>query len=599
MAAEIHRMFLVVGAGPAGLGLAAFLGQNGLNGLVIAKVSGTADTPRAHSFNPFSFECLRDLGIEDEALKQATRGRSFQSMRWSQSMVGEEYGKVLAWAEHPSTVGHTFGLTPCEYAEFSQSELEPLLVRYASHHNFDVRFSTELIAVEQLKNASGHTQYVCTVQDLISQSTFKIRTRYLFGADGARSHIARSLNFNFISKPSGAKACNILLEADLDHIMRKERQAALHWILKPDRITFPGLVAHLRMVKPWKKWVMVAFGPNGTNPFEGLTTESPELVDCVREVIGDDFIHVKILRLDSWTVRQSIAERYSIDDANVFLLGDAAHRHPPAFGLGSNTCVQDAYNLGWKVAYVSKGLAGPGLLKSYSQERQPVGAMLVHNANQGIRAQFDVWETVGMFAPSREEGAQHLAKLSQATEEGAASRAKVRSAMEHVEVELHSWGAAYNQWYVSTAVCLQDEDSKRPTLDGNPIIEPQVTTYPGSRLPHAWLDIATRHKMISTHDLAGKGAFCLLFGVGGEGWKDAARNISHTTGIPINVYGIGYGLDYADIHREWYGKRGVEESGCVLVRPDRFVAWRCQKIVDNCEAKLRDVLDAVLSRNEL
>ncbi|KJK61713.1 FAD binding domain protein [Aspergillus parasiticus SU-1] len=599
MTSEIQTKFLVVGAGPAGLALASFLGQNGLEGLVIAKAASTSDTPRAHSFNPFAFECLRDLGIEEQALKQAVRGRTLQSMRWSRSMVGEEYGKVLGWSEHPSCVEYAYGLTPCEYAEFSQSELEPLLVRYASHHNFEVRFSTELVAVERRADISGHTKYVCTVHDLISHSTFKIRTRYLFGADGARSHIARSLNFSFTSKPSGGKACNILLRADLNHVMHKERHAALHWILKPDRTTLPGLVAHLRMVEPWKKWVMVGFGVNGTNPFEELTPESPELIACVREIIGDDSVDIEILRMDPWTVRQSVADQYTLDSMDVFLLGDAAHRHPPAYGLGSNTCIQDAYNLGWKIAYVSKGLAGPELLKSYSEERQPVGAMLVHNANQGLHAQVGVWEAVGMFAPSREEGAQQLAKLSQATEEGATSRKKVRKAMENVEEEVQSWGAAYNQWYVSTAVYLEDEDSERPTLDGNSIIVPQVTTYPGSRLPHAWLDVASRQKMISTHDLGGKGAFCLLFGIGGEAWKQAAVNISRHTGIPINAYGIGFGLDYSDVHREWYAKRGVEESGCVLVRPDRFVAWRSSNVPADCEAKLKHVFDKVLSRGGL
>ncbi|KAB8214227.1 FAD binding domain-containing protein [Aspergillus novoparasiticus] len=211
MASEIQTKFLVVGAGPAGLALASFLGQNGLDGLVIAKAASTSDTPRAHSFNPFAFECLRDLGIEEKALQQSVRGHSLQSMRWLRSMVGDEYGKVLGWSEHPSCVEHAYGLTPCEYAEFSQSELEPLLVHYASQHNFEVRFSTELVAIERLAEVSGHTQYVCTVHDLISHSTFNIRTGYVFGADGARSHIARSLNFSFTSKPSGGKACNNLL----------------------------------------------------------------------------------------------------------------------------------------------------------------------------------------------------------------------------------------------------------------------------------------------------------------------------------------------------------------------------------------------------
>jgi 2-polyprenyl-6-methoxyphenol hydroxylase-like FAD-dependent oxidoreductase len=255
-------------------------------------------------------------------------------------------------------------LTPSEYAQLGQSELEPLLVRYASHHNFDVRFSIELVGVERA------AEYIGTVQDLISKSTFKIRSPYFFGADEARSHVAHSLKFNFISKPTAAKACNVLLRADLSHIMNKERHSDLSWILKPDRTTFPGLVVHLRVVRPWKEWVLVAFGTDGTDKFRGLTTESPELIDCVRETLGDDSIYVEILRIDPWSVRHSVAEEYSLDDANLFL-GDVAHRHPPAFGLGSNTCVQDAYNLAWKAAFVAKGLAGRGLLDHIARSASP------------------------------------------------------------------------------------------------------------------------------------------------------------------------------------------------------------------------------------
>ncbi|KAE8387422.1 FAD binding domain-containing protein [Aspergillus alliaceus] len=574
MTCEVQTKFLVVGAGPAGLALASFLGQNGLNGLVIAKAATTADTPRAHIFNPFAFECLRDIGIEDQGLQHAVRGRTLQAMSWARSMVGEEYGKVLGFSEHPLCIGHTHGITPSEYAELSQTELEPILLRYASHHSFHVRFSTELVDVAEFTDDTGKHEYICTIRDLISHGTWKIRAQYLFGADGARSNIARSLDFKFISKPSSGKACN-------------ERHAALHWILKPDRTTFRGMVGHLRMVRPWNLWVMVAFGPHGTNPFEGFTAERPELVDAVRDLIGDDSVDIEILRVDSWAVRESVAEQYSLRGQNAFLLDDAAHRHPPAYGLGSNTCVQDAYNLAWQVAY------------SYTKERQPVGAMLVQQSNKGLAAQVDVWQSLGMFESTPEDGSRQLAKLSQATPEGEASRAKVRNAMELVGEELQSWGAAYNQWYVSTAVYLADEEGSRPVLDGNPIVDVEISTYPGSRLPHAWLDIPIRGKMISTKDLAGKGAFCLLIGIGGDAWRQAATTITCATGIPINVYGIGYGLEYRDVHRDWHAARGVEETGCVLIRPDRFVAWRSTKLVPDCEGKLFHVLNTILSRDEL
>lgn len=461
-----------------------------------------------------------------------------------------------------------------------------------------MRFSTEIVNIERVERDDNNSGLMCTVHDLISQLTFKIRTWYLFGADGARSHVARSLDFKFDSKPSGGKACNVPLRADLGNLLPEARHAGLHWILKPDRTSFFGLVAHLRAVRPWKEWVLVCFGPHGTDPFHGLTPESPELIDCVHELIGDESVDVEILRLDPWTVRENVAEQFSTGDADVFLLGDAAHRHPPAFGLGSNTCVQDAYNLAWKVAYVSKGLAGPGLLESYSDERQPVGSMLVRASNNGLRSHADIWGVLGMFEPSREEGTKQLAKLSQATSEGATNRAKLHDALEAVGEEVRSLGVAYNQWYTSTAVYLRDERSERPPLSGNSITDAQISTYPGSRLPHAWLDLPTRRKLISTIDLAGEGAFCLLLGIGGSAWGHAARKISKVTGIPINVYGIGFGLDFVDVYRDWHAKRGVEEDGCVLIRPDRFVAWRSLTMVPDCERNLMNVLDHILCRED-
>ncbi|EAU29645.1 conserved hypothetical protein [Aspergillus terreus NIH2624] len=572
-----------------------------LKGLIIAKAPATANTPRAHGFNPFAFECLRDIGLGDAALDRATRGPAYQSMRWCRSMGGQEYARLLGFGDNPASMAATATISPCEYVDLPQSHLEPILLQHASQHNFPVRFSSELVNIERCAGGTVNdpSTIICTILDHISQKTYTIRTRYLFGADGARSHVVRALDFKFIHKPSWGNACNVFFRADLGHFLHEGRLAALHWIIQPERTIFPGVVAHFRAVRPSKEWVMVCFGPDGKNPLEGLTTESSEITELVRALIGDDTVKIDILAVDPWAVRESVAEEYRHSGSNVFLLGDAAHRHPPSFGLGLNTAIQDSYNLAWKVAYVSRRLAGPSLLGTYSEERQPVGATLVREANIGIRAQAKMWEALGMYEPSREERLNQLARLTEATVEGTACRAKIRDALDEIELELLRLGVAYNQWYTSKAIELTDEPGKRPPLEGNPITTPQISTFPGTRLPHARLDLSTRRKVISTHDLAGKAAFCLFIGIGGEAWRGAARTISESTGIPINVYGIGYGLDYADIYGEWYRKRGVEETGCVLVRPDRFVAWRSQTMVSDCHAQLMKVLERVLFRYEL
>ncbi|TGJ82853.1 hypothetical protein E0Z10_g5917 [Xylaria hypoxylon] len=594
---EVKVDFLVVGA-PGGSLARCVLGSErqfaGLKGIVIARALGTADTPRAHVFNPFALETLRDIGLEKDAIGHATHGEMFQSFRWVRSMVGEEYGKVQAWGANPKNMGDLARASPCQYLDLPQSHLEPILVRYASSKGFQFRFSTQLVGLEEIPES---TDSLCTIRDLISQHEFQVRAKYVFGADGSRSKVARTLGLKYIVEPRPGLACNILFKADIGHLIPKERYAGLHSIIQPDN--FLGMVPLMRLIRPWNQWILVCNFPEEDSRFKDLTPQSPGLIDIVHQAIGDSSVEVEIQRLDPWTVNESVAEKYSVDGRNVFILGDAAHRHPPAHANGSNTCVQDAYNLAWKVAYVAKGLAGPKLLESYSIERQPEGATLVREANQQLGAHRDVWKALGQVAATAEEGVRQLAELSEPTPAGDKRRQVLHEALEEKRRECENLGLSMNQWYDSSAVYLDDEKDVRPALNGDPIVDILISTYPGNRLPHAWVDIPKRQKLISTHDLAGRGAFSLFIGHRGYAWREAAANIAKATGIPINTYAIGLGLDYIDVYRDWYKSREVEEDGCVLVRPDRFVAWRSKTIVSDCEGKLQQVFDSVLSRDSI
>ena len=180
-------------------------------------------------------------------------------------------------------------------------------------------------------------------------------------------------------------------------------------------------------------------------------------------------MEVNIIRVDPWTVRESVAEAYSQDDLSAFLLGDAAHRRPPAFGLGSNTCIQDAYNLAWKIAYTSKGYAGPSLLASYHEERQPVGAALVHQANEGLRAQGELWKALGIDIETGQSRPEELEKLYQEGLEGAIHRGKVHKNLDEIGIGTRSLGMAYNQWYTSRAIYLEDELTLGQSCKGTPL----------------------------------------------------------------------------------------------------------------------------------
>ncbi|KAJ4361118.1 uncharacterized protein N0V89_001687 [Didymosphaeria variabile] len=150
------------------------------------------------------------------------------------------------------------------------------------------------------------------------------------------------------------------------------------------------------------------------------------------------------------------------------------------------------------------------------------------------------------------------------------------------------------------AVYSADETEKyRPDAltASDPVLYLHRNTYPGCRLPHAWLNTAAPSAPISTIDLAGHGGFTLLTGIGGDAWKPAVGEVSRTLRVPIVAYSIGFRQEWEDVYFEWEKVRGVEESGAILIRPDRFVAWRSQKAygdVDECAGHLTKVMRSLL-----
>ncbi|KAF8856210.1 hypothetical protein BDZ45DRAFT_675660 [Acephala macrosclerotiorum] len=582
--------FLIVGAGIAGSALASFLASYGLKAIMISNTLGTSETPRAHLLNMAGMECLRHIGLEEDCLKVGYGGDALSTIRWCRSMVGEEFARVHAWGAAPSQAGAMEAASPCRPLDLPQTELEPILVRYATHHGVSCLFNTSFVDFSRDSNF-----VVSTVKNNVSRQTFRIRSRYLFGCDGARSLITRSLNISFSKNPSMGVAYNVLFNADLGHVMSYNK-GHLHWIMQPGKEHKFGLAPVMRMVKPWKQWILVCFPQPGVTieDFQTSPQTNDALVQHVKEAIGDLTIPVEILSVSGWKINDTVAETYS-DGGNIFCLGDAVHRHPPVYGLGSNTCIQDAYNLAWKVAYVTKGFAGSALLDSYSEERQPVGHTIVKEANAGLRAHSKVWESLGMFGDSIEERLKQNAELSESTAAGVARRAQLSAAVKNARAEADSFGIMMNQWYKSNAVFLEDE-GPRPPLIGDPITVVNISTYPGNRLPHSWLSQGVSHKPISTTDLAGDGSFCLLTGHGGDAWKQAATKAATILNIPIRSFSIGWGLDYHDIYLDWHVRRQIEEEGCILVRPDGFVAWRSSKMIADCEGKLLRVLKYVLSR---
>lgn len=218
-----------------------------------------------------------------------------------------------------------------------------------------------------------------------------------------------------------------------------------------------------------------------------------------------------------------------------------------------------------------------------------------NRANASLRNHGIVWESLGAFESTVAKRTAANAELSTDSIDGLKRRQKLQTALRGIDREEHGLGIEMNQRYTSSAVYTADRE-KMPQFDRDPLEHYHATTWPGARVPHVWLcPTAMPSKLISTIDLAGKGKFALFTGIGGDGWKAAAAELSAKLSLPIQAYTIGYGQDYRDVYLHWEKIRGVAESGCVLVRPDYFVAWRCEYWAPESATRLEVVMRSVLS----
>ena len=147
-----------------------------------------------------------------------------------------------------------------------------------------------------------------TLRDKVLGKTFQVTSRYLFGADGARSNIVRQLGLPMIKRPGQGFAVNILIEADMSHLM-EHRRGNLHWILQPG-IDHPDYawIGCFRMVKPWHEWLCIIFPAPGA---ERIVQSEEAYLKRVKEMVGDDSIDVKILGISTWAINETAAETYS------------------------------------------------------------------------------------------------------------------------------------------------------------------------------------------------------------------------------------------------------------------------------------------------
>ncbi|MFF5295520.1 FAD-dependent oxidoreductase [Paractinoplanes globisporus] len=572
----IETEVLVIGAGLTGASAAVMLARHGVRTMMISRGRWVADSPRAHIINQRTMEVMRSIGLEAACEAAATPGELMANHVMMTAVNGLEFGRMWTWGNDPARAGEYLAASPGKGCDLPQDRFEPILVDEAAKRGVVSRFGTEFVSLSQ--DADGVTT---TLRDLVTGATFAVRSRYVIGADGGQSPVADAIGLPLSGESGIAPALNVRFNADLSRYFA-ERPGSIFWILQPGREGVLGN-AMLRMVRPWHEWV-IGFVHLGAAAAD-LSRE--QLTAQVREIIQDDTIDVEVTGAYPWRINHVVAERYSA--GRVFGAGDAVHRHPPMNGLGGNTCIQDAFNLAWKLAAVLRWGAGPELLETYDAERRPIGRAVVDRAIASWRQNPDVIRSLGVdpAAEPKERTAQFEELLADSPA-GEARRAAFAAAKRSKDFSYHAHGMEMNQVYASSAVL--DEGAAPIVYERDQVLHYQPSSRPGARVPHCWVGHAGR--TVSTLDLCEPERFTLLTRARGGVWREAAAEID---GVPLTVLRIGHGGEVADLYGTWAEIAEIGETGCLLVRPDQHVAWRRVEAPGDPATELRAALRACLS----
>ncbi|MFF3773420.1 rifampin monooxygenase [Streptomyces sp. NPDC002232] len=334
---------IVVGGGPTGLMLAAELRLHDVRVVVLERLAEPTRESRGQGLHARSVEMMDQRGL----LGRFTAiSEKFQ--------VGGLFGGVMkAWPERLDTA-HPYGLaTP-------QPDTERLLEERALELGAELRRDSAVVGIDQDDNGAGDGVTVA-----LADGT-ELRARYVAACDGGRSTVRKLLGVGFPGEPATVETLLGVME------------------LTADPETVAAAVAEVNRTQP--RFGLTPLGDGGWRvvvPADGVREDraAPATLDDFRKQLtafaGTDFgVHApRWLSRFGDATRQ--AERYRV--GRVFLAGDAAHIHPPTGGQGLNLGIQDAFNLGWKLAAAVRGWAPEGLLDTYETERHPVGARVIEN----------------------------------------------------------------------------------------------------------------------------------------------------------------------------------------------------------------------------
>jgi len=511
---------LIVGAGPVGLTLAVDLGKRGIRCMLIEQKEAPAFLPKMERCNARTMELYRRMGIAERVRSAGLPRHCPMDVFIVLSLVEPPLWRlpfpsvVEAEQEIAASPDASMPLEP--YQLISQYTLEPLLKSIAEElPSVAVRYG------HALESFTDHGGSVTGHIKRLDGTTVDITADYLVACDGGGSGVRKQLD--------------IKLQGDAN--LQQFRQALYRIDDLYERIPI-GKGRHYHVADGTSSFLITQ---DSTRHFTlHAVIDNDAAMDAkLEEVVA---MPIKYERLSCAPWRQNLLVADSYQRGRVFLAGDAVHLVIPTGGLGMNTGVGDAVDLGWKLAATLKGWGGPNLLASYEIERRQVGERNVA-ASRFAATGRRKWR--GMYRPN----------IRDKTPEGARTRADLIAVAEVEQRKSNEMiGAELGYRYVDSRLIAAERGEGPP----HEFMTYVPSTWPGTRLPHVWLKDRT-----AVQDRIGYGDHYTLLRLDGRNDAAGFDRAFAAVGAPFRLLALD------DVHaRDVYG------HGLMLLRPDMHIVWR-------------------------